>query len=104
MNDEVLETTQFPDVVFESSNIEVDKLKEALHRVNVTGDLALHGVINSHTFFAQVAFGVDSFRAYGEFRLLQSDYGIRVASVAGGTLKLQDELKFTFYAVGRKQA
>jgi polyisoprenoid-binding protein YceI len=46
MNDEVLETAQFPDVVFESSNIEVDKLKEALHRVNVMGDLALHGVFN----------------------------------------------------------
>jgi polyisoprenoid-binding protein YceI len=63
MNDEVLETARFPDVVFESTNIEVDRLKEALHRVNVTGDLALHGVINPHTFFAQVAFGVDSFRA-----------------------------------------
>lgn len=103
MNDEVLETAQFPDVIFESTNIEVERLKEALHRVNVAGDLALHGVINPHTFFAQVAFGVDSFRAYGEFRLLQSDYGIRVASIAGGTLKLQDELKFTFYAVARKQ-
>jgi len=55
-------------------------------------------------FFAQVAFGVDSFRAYGEFTLLQSDYGIAVASIAGGTLKLQDELKFTFYVVGRKRS
>ena len=36
--------------------------------------------------------------------LLQSDYGIRVASIAGGTLKLQDELKFSFYVVARKQA
>lgn len=63
----------------------------------------MHGVTNSQAFFAQVALGVDSFRAYGEFTLLQSDYGIRIASVAGGTLKLQDELKFTFYAVGRKR-
>jgi hypothetical protein len=65
--------------------------------------LALHGITNSHAFFAQVAFGVDSFRAYGEFTLLQTDYGIKIASVAGGTLKLQDELKFTFYVVGRKK-
>jgi len=104
MNDEVLETKRSPEVMFESSNIAVDKLKETLHRVNVTGQLALHGVNNSHTFFAQVAFGVDSFRAYGEFTLLQSDYGIAVASIAGGTLKLQDELKFTFYVVGRKRS
>ena len=104
MNEEVLETERFPEVMFESSNIAVDKLKETLHRVNVTGQLDLHGVNNSHTFFAQVAFGVDSFRAYGEFTLLQSDYGIAVASIAGGTLKLQDELKFTFYVVGRKRS
>jgi polyisoprenoid-binding protein YceI len=103
MNEEVLETTRFPEVVFESSSISVDRLRETLHRVNVSGQLALHGVNNSHAFFAQVAFGVDSFRAYGEFTLLQSDYGIRIASVAGGTLKLQDELKFTSYVVGRKR-
>jgi polyisoprenoid-binding protein YceI len=96
MNQEVLETERFPEVTFESSNIAVDKLKETLHRVNVTGQLALHGVNNNHAFFA--------FRAYGEFTLLQSDYGIAVASIAGGTLKLQDELKFTFYAVGRKRS
>ena len=53
----------------------------------------LHGVTNGQSFFSQVAFGVDPFRAYGEFTLLQSDYGIRVASIAGETLKLQDEAK-----------
>jgi polyisoprenoid-binding protein YceI len=103
MSQEVLETQRFPEVVFESASIGVDRLKETLHRVNVVGKLALHGVNNSHSFFAQVAFGVDSFRAYGEFTLLQTDYGIRVASIAGGTLKLQDELKFTFYVVARKK-
>jgi polyisoprenoid-binding protein YceI len=104
MNNEVLETARYPQAVFQSSNIAVERLKETLHRVNVTGGLELHGVTNNHSFFAQVAFGVDSFRAYGEFTLLQTDYGIRVASIAGGTLKLQDELKFTFYVVARKKA
>ena len=103
MNNEVLETSRYPQAVFQSSNIAVERLKETLHRVNVTGGLELHGVNNNHSFFAQVAFGVDSLRAYGEFTLLQTDYGIRVASVAGGTLKLQDELKFTFYVVARKK-
>jgi polyisoprenoid-binding protein YceI len=104
MYEEVLETKKFPEVVFESSSIGADRLKESLMRVNVEGQLALHGVTNGQSFFSQVAFGVDSFRAYGEFSLLQSDYGIRVASIAGGTLKLQDELKFSFYVVGRKQS
>jgi hypothetical protein len=50
-----------------------------------------------------VALGVDTFRAYGEFTLLQSDYSIKIASLAGATLKLQDELKFVFYVIGRKK-
>jgi len=103
MNDEVLESKRFPEAVFESTNISGDRLKDNLNRVNVEGRLALHGASNGQSFFSQVAFGVDSFRAYGEFSLLQSDYGIRIASIAGGTLKLQDELKFSFYVVGRKQ-
>jgi polyisoprenoid-binding protein YceI len=102
MNEEVLETRRFPEVVFESSTITAERLKEGLFRVDVSGELTLHGVKNQHSFLCQVAFGPDSFRAHGTFTLLQTDYGIRIASVAGGSLKLQDELKFSFYTVGRK--
>jgi len=104
MNREVLETATFPEIVFESSEIKADRLKDDLYRVSVQGRLTLHGVVNDHGFVAQVAFGVDSARAYGEFKVQQTDYGIRVASIAGGTLRLQDELKFSFYVVARKQA
>jgi polyisoprenoid-binding protein YceI len=102
MFDEVLESKRYPEIVFESTSISGDKLKENLNRVNVEGRLVLHGVTSHQSFFCQVAFGDDSFRAYGEFTLLQSEYGIRIASIAGGTLKLQDELRFSFYVVGRK--
>ena len=36
------------------------------------------------------------------FTILQTEFGIKVASIAGGTLKLQDELKCSFYIVARK--
>ena len=103
MLNDVLEAARYPEVTFESTSISADRLKDSLYRVNVEGRLTLHGVTNTQTFFSQVAFGVDTFRAHGEFTLLQSDYGLRIASIAGGTLKLQDELKFRFYVVGRKQ-
>lgn len=103
MYDEVLETRLYPEVLFESSRISADREKDSLFRVNVEGQLSLHGSSNGIAFFSQVAFGVDTFRAHGEFTLLQTDYGIKIASIAGGTLKLQDELKFRFYVVGRKQ-
>jgi polyisoprenoid-binding protein YceI len=103
MQNEVLESPRYPDFGFESTDVGVDKLKEDLFRVNVTGRLTLHGVTNSQSFFAQVALSDTTLRAYGEFTVLQTDYGLSIASIAGGTLKLQDQLKCSFYVVGRKQ-
>ena len=40
--------------------------------------------------------GGDSLRANGEFTLRQTDFNIKPASAVGGTIKLKDELKFTF--------
>ena len=37
------------------------------------------------------------------FRLRQSDYGIKPVSFAGGALRLKDELKFNFELVARQQ-
>jgi hypothetical protein len=45
--------------------------------------LTLNGVSNDQGFGAQVSVGVDSASAYDAFTLLQSDYNIRVASIAG---------------------
>ena len=104
MHDDVLESRRYPEVLFESTQIGVTKQRESLYRANIEGKLTLHGESHDHAFTALVAFGVDSFRAHGEFTLLQSDYAMQIASIAGGTLKLQDELKFTFYVVGRKQS
>ena len=103
MYQEVLETARFPEFTFESSAIDAKRQKESLYQISITGRLTLHGVSNTQALVAQVAFGVDSFRAYGEFTVLQTDYGIKVASIAGGTLKLQDELKCSFYVIGRKK-
>jgi hypothetical protein len=42
-------------------------------------------------------------RASGDFTLSQSAYSIKPVSVAGGALKIKDELKFSFEIVARKQ-
>lgn len=101
MNQEVLETGRYPEFSFQSSSISTEEKKQDLYRVNIVGNLTLHGITNSMSLFAQVALGVDSLRAYGDFTVLQTDYGIKIASIAGGTLKLQDELKCSFYVVAR---
>jgi polyisoprenoid-binding protein YceI len=104
MYEEVLEIERFPEFTFESFAIEANRQKESLFQCGIKGRLTLHGVSNSQSFAAQVAFGVDSFRAYGEFTVLQTDYGITVAQIAGGTLKLQNELKCSFYVIGRRKS
>ena len=88
--------------MYDGTEVQAEKLRDDLYRLNVRGRLTLHGVSNDQDFVAQASLGVDSARAYGAFTLLQSDYNIRIASIAGGTLKLQDELKFSFYVVARK--
>lgn len=104
MHQEVQESSYFPEVTYESSSIRVDRLKELMYVANVDGRLTLHGTSNNQSLQAQVSFGVGSFRAHGQFTLLQSEYGVKIVSIAGGTLSLRDELKFTFYVVARKRA
>jgi polyisoprenoid-binding protein YceI len=103
MNQEVLETAAFPEVVYETSEVKAEKVRDDLYKLKVRGRLSLHGVSNEHSFNAQVSLAEDSARAYGDFTVRQSEYDIRIASIAGGTLKLQDDLKFSFYVLARRQ-
>jgi polyisoprenoid-binding protein YceI len=102
MNRDVLESLQFPEIAYDSTDMVADKVREDSYRINVRGRLHLHGVTNDLDFVAQSSVGVHTVRAHGSFTLLQSDYDIRIASIAGGTLKLQDELKLSFYILARK--
>ena len=92
MNQDVLETAKFPEVEFESLAVQAEKAKEDVYKLRVLGKLNLHGVTNEHSFDAQVSTAGDRVRAYGEFMVRQSDYGIRIASIAGGSLKLSQAI------------
>jgi len=52
---------------------------------------------------ARVTVNGDSLRAAGDFSILQSDYEIQLVSVAGGALKVKDEVRLSFDIVARKQ-
>ena len=102
MHSEVLESSKYPEVVFDGRWVVSGNPGRDVYSVKVDGSLRLHGVTNSHGFDARVTIGPETFRAHGEFMVFQRDYGINTASVAGSTLKLRDELKFSFFVVGRK--
>jgi polyisoprenoid-binding protein YceI len=102
MNQEVLETAKFPEIVYEATIISVTKMADMLCSATLNGKLTMHGVTRNQTIVVRVALLGSMLRASGDFTLDQTDYNIKLVSVAGGALKLKDELKFSFEMVARR--
>ncbi len=103
MNQDVLETSRYPDIEFDSSQVSASKAGDGQYWINLVGELSLHGVTSSQPVSAQVSILGNMLRAHGEFSVSQTAYGIKPVSIGGGSLKLKDELKCVFDIVGRKQ-
>jgi polyisoprenoid-binding protein YceI len=103
MKQEVLEAAKFPEIVYDAPGISVTKMADALYSAALNGKLTLHGVTRNQPISVRVALFGTMLRASGDFTLDQTDYNIKLVSVAGGALKLKDELKFSFEIVARKQ-
>ena len=103
MNQTVLESETYPEIVFESTGVSANQVTEGRYQLNMNGNLSLHGVTRSIAVPLQLTFMGDMFRASGECPVSQSSFGIKPVSVAGGSLKLKDDLKLKFDIVARKQ-
>ena len=96
MKDSVLEVAKYPNIVFKSRKITVAKADNGHGTAHIVGDLTLHGVTKPLSFDGALEIGEHRLRASGAFFLKQSDFGIKPTSVAGGTVKVKDQLKFSF--------
>jgi len=85
---DVLDSIRFPEITFESTHAE----PEHEGRIRVDGLLSLHGVTKPVSVLAHVKNG----RYTGKFALRQRDFGITPVSIAGGTVKVKDELTIEF--------
>ena len=103
MNEQVLEITKYPEVLFEAPVVSISKLGDSLYSAALDGNLTLHGVTCRQPVTARIAVFGSMLRASGNFTLKQADYQIKPISIAGGALKLKDELKFSFEMVAREQ-
>jgi polyisoprenoid-binding protein YceI len=98
---EVLEASRYPEITFQSTNIAATRVVEGRYRVRIVGDLTLHGVTRKGLWIsAQVTLEGTDLKAQGDFTLRQADYNIKQVRVAGGVLKVKDEVKVTFTIVG----
>jgi polyisoprenoid-binding protein YceI len=104
MKAEVLEIEKYPEIRFEvTSPIALSQIDGSLFSATLNGSLSLHGVTRNEPILARIISMGEMLRASGDFTLRQSNYQIKPVSVAGGALKLKDELKFSFEMVANKQ-
>jgi polyisoprenoid-binding protein YceI len=104
MKQEVLDVSRYPDIVFESSAISPTKMGDEEYLVKISGNLTVRGVTHTHAITCQVAVTAETIRGFGEFSVRQTDYGIKLVSVAGGLLKVKDEVRCSFDVMARRLA
>jgi polyisoprenoid-binding protein YceI len=102
MHDEVLEVGRFPEIVYDCSRVSVSGSGNWLS-ATLNGELALHGETHPLSVSARVVITGDVLKASGEFSVSQRAYGIAPVTVAGGAIKLKDNIKCMFNIVARKQ-
>jgi polyisoprenoid-binding protein YceI len=85
---EVLDVARFPEIRFESTSVE----EAGPDRLLVRGQLALHGLRRPVIVSVQTEKG----HYVGTSTFKQREFGITPVSIAGGTVKVRDELKIEF--------
>ncbi len=103
MNEQVLEVTKYPEILYEAPAVSVTRLESTLYSATLNGTLSFHGVTRNQPVNARIAEFGEMLRTSGEFTLRQSDYSIKPISMAGGALKVKDDLKLSFEMIVRKQ-
>ena len=103
MQEEVLESDSYPDIIYESSRLTASKVGEGQYWGTLNGELVLHGVKRNQPLPVRISVNGDVLHATGEFSVRQSDYDIRPVSAVAGTVKLKDELKLSFDIFAGKQ-
>lgn len=88
MQRKVLESEKYPRIEFRSTNVQ----KSGSEAWKVVGTLTLHGVTKAVTVDVQKVGGVYT----GGLRIKQTDFSIQPVSVAGGVVKVKNELDIRF--------
>lgn|SRR5215469_4748292 len=85
---EVLDVKNFPDISFQSEAVQ----KKDDQHWTVRGNLTLHG----RTSPVKVDVAYKDGHYQGSAQLLQHDFGMTPVSIAGGTVKVKDEVRIEF--------
>jgi polyisoprenoid-binding protein YceI len=93
LSPEVLDARRYPEIQFTTTSVE----KTNDGQLRITGRFQMHG--HSKTLSIPVQYEQNesgSARVHGEFTIKQTDFGLTPQSVAGGTVKVTDEVTIRF--------
>jgi polyisoprenoid-binding protein YceI len=94
METEVLAISEHPRIMFESTAIEQDKTPGQLR---VRGNLTIRGMTRSVVIpLTFMDMGNSTYRAVGKYSFKQTNFGIKPIRIAGGTVKVKDEVETEF--------
>jgi polyisoprenoid-binding protein YceI len=94
LSDQVLDTQQFPEIAFESTNVQ----PAANDAYTVSGNLTLHGETRAVRVAVKRA-GANKYE--GSAKLKQTAFGIQPVTIGGGAVKVKDEVDITFTFIVR---
>lgn len=104
MKELVLATSRFPEILYECASVTGNWPSEGQALVVLNGTLSLRGITRPALISARLTIMGSLLRASGEFAISQSAFEIPPVSAVGGTLRVKDEVKFTFDIAARKQS
>jgi polyisoprenoid-binding protein YceI len=94
LSDQVLDTQQYPEIAFESTDVQA----AGNDAWTVSGSLKLHG----QTHLVRIAVKRAGPNKYeGSAKLKQTTFGIQPITIAGGSIKVKDEVDVVFTIVLR---
>jgi polyisoprenoid-binding protein YceI len=99
MHHDVLDDTRFPTITYESPPPATTIAPSG--EVMLNGEMTLHGVKRRQPITARLVTSPGMLRAFGEFTLRQTDYGIKPFVGPAGAIKVKDELKCAFDITAR---
>jgi polyisoprenoid-binding protein YceI len=88
----VLDVARFPRISFKSRAVR--QLGDG--RVQLTGDLTLHGITRPVTVVGKFTSSGSRLQATGSCRFKQTDFGMKPVKVGGGTVSVKDEIQLNF--------
>ena len=95
LSEKLLDAAKYPTISFHSNSYR----QAGDNSAEVQGKLSLHGEVRLVTLTVKKEGG----RWTGSTRLKQTDFGMQPVSVAGGTVKVKDEVKIEFSAVVKER-